>query len=285
MLRDEHRDADLRHGDDEGARDDPPNSTHGVTLAAREAATNADDWRGACYHDLMTARSLKRALETLADREKAAFFPRFFKTCKGQYGEGDVFVGVTVPQIRTVVRQHRGMPLSEIEKLLRDEIHECRLAAVLLLVERFERGDESTKKGTVDFYLSHLDCVNNWDLVDSSAAKILGAHLKSRDRTVLETLASSGDLWKERVSVVATYAFIREGEYAPTLHLAKKFLRHRHDLIHKAVGWMLREVGKKDAKSLKDFLDEFAASMPRTMLRYAIEKFDASERARYLRKK
>lgn len=225
---------------------------------------------------------LRTELRTLANTEKAAFFPRFFKTGKGQYGEGDVFIGVTVPAIRTAIKAHRDLPLKEIKRLLDDPVHEFRLAALLILVEQYKRGDQDARKQIVAFYLQNIDRVNNWDLVDSSAPHILGKALLKDNATLLDELAASGHLWRERIAVVATQEFIRNGRYDDTLKLAEQFLTHTHDLMHKAVGWMLREVGKRDVAVLKRFLDTHASMMPRTMLRYAIEKFDEPVRKRYL---
>lgn len=231
---------------------------------------------------LMTHDDVRHALQDLADPEKAAFFPRFFKTAPGQYGEGDVFLGITVPQVRSVAKRFASLPFPEIAKLLSDPVHELRLAGLEILVMRYEKGKEDVRKECVEFYCSHLEGVNNWDLVDGSAPYILGDWLLTRDRSMLYAFARSGDLWKERIAIVATYAFIREGQYDDTLRIAELLLHHPHDLIHKAVGWMLREAGKKDRAALTAFLDVHAATMPRTMLRYSIEKFEEPLRKRYL---
>ncbi len=231
----------------------------------------------------MNAAAVRRELKLLADPDKAAFFPRFFKTGPGQYGEGDVFMGVTVPNMRVVAKQFRDLPLKEIETLLDDEVHELRLTGLLILVWQFERGDEARRKIIVKFYLSHLKRVNNWDLVDSSASYILGASLIGKDTAVLDRMAVSKHLWTQRVAIVATHAFIRKGELSHTFRISKILLSHKHDLIHKAVGWMLREAGKRDEKALRTFLDKHRSSMPRTALRYAIERFDEPVRKRYLK--
>ena len=222
-------------------------------------------------------------LRALAAPAKAAFFPRFFKTGKGQYGEGDIFIGVTVPNVRTVAKKHRDLRLTDIEKLLADPIHEVRLCALLILVSQYERGEEKQKKQIVDFYLSHRKHVNNWDLVDASCYKILGDWLvRKDDPSKLKILAKSTDLWTQRIAMVSTLAFIRAGQSQPTMDIATILLDHQHDLIHKAAGWMLREMGKKDEQSLRRFLDSYAAVMPRTMLRYALEKLDPVRRAVYM---
>jgi 3-methyladenine DNA glycosylase AlkD len=229
---------------------------------------------------------IRAALKRESDATKAAFFLRFFKTGKGEYGEGDVFLGVTVPRQRVIARQFVDASLSTIEEMLADPVHEMRLTALLILAAQFKKADANGKKAIVDFYLRHLDGVNNWDLVDSSAPQILGAWLLAKkDRSVLYRLARSGKLWRERVAIVATQELIRHGEFEDTIRVATILLDHRHDLIHKAVGWMLREVGKKDDAVLRAFLSEHAASMPRTALRYAIERMDAADRAAYMRKK
>ncbi len=227
---------------------------------------------------------LVRDLERLADTKKAAFFPRFFKTGPGQYGEGDQFLGVTVPQVRAVVKRYaQSLDVAHIEGLLKNPIHEVRLAGVLALVFQFEHGKPAEQKKVMEFYLAHFAGVNNWDLVDASAAKILGAWLWRQKRAApLQKLARSTHLWTQRLAIVATYAFIRERVFEPTLQVATILLHHPHDLIQKAVGWMLREVGKRDEGVLRDFLHEHAATMPRTMLRYAIERLPVADRSRYL---
>ena len=229
-----------------------------------------------------TAVSVRRALAGSSDPAKAAFFPKFFKAGKGEYAEGDVFMGVTVPQVRAIVKEHRGLPLPEVKKLLDDELHECRLAAVLILDAQFTKAGEAIRKDIVDFYVSQLDRVNNWDIVDASAYRILGEYLADKPRGILDKLAASGHLWRERVAVVSTLAFIRRGDLRDIFRLSEKFLTHKHDLMHKACGWMLREAGKRDKAALERFLRRNGDRMPRTMLRYAIEKFTPDERASYL---
>lgn len=221
-------------------------------------------------------------LEAFADQKKAAFFPSFFKTGKGEYGEGDVFIGISVPQIRSVAKKHRLLSLRDIETCLKDKRHEVRLCALLILVDQFKKGDVSIKKTIYEFYLDHLQWVNNWDLVDSSAYHIVGEYLQDKDRKILRKLAKSKHLWTERVAIVSTFAFIRKGQLKDTFEIAEILLAHPHDLLHKAVGWMLREAGKRNPVALKRFLDENAMVMPRMMLRYAIEKFDEKTRKMYL---
>jgi 3-methyladenine DNA glycosylase AlkD len=216
------------------------------------------------------------------NKEKAAFFPRFFRTGKGEYGEGDVFIGVTIPHLRSIVKNYRTIPLKEVQLLLKDKRHEVRWCALFILTEQFKKGDEQTKKKIYEFYLDHLKWVNNWDLVDSSAYHIVGEHLIDKNRRILRTMARSRHLWTERVAIVSTLAFIRKGQLQDTFEIAELLIAHPHDLLHKAVGWMLREAGKRNDVALKRFLNENAMVMPRTMLRYAIEKFDEKTRKMYL---
>ncbi len=223
-------------------------------------------------------------LRAVADIEKAAFFPRFFKTGKGEYGEGDVFIGVTVPNIRKVVSKHVSLSLNDIDLLVRNEIHEVRLAALLILVSQYDKANMQQKKEIVDFYLAHTKQVNNWDLVDASCYKILGTYLLDHDRSILYSLARSPYLWERRIAIVSTLAFIRKGQFEDTMRICELLLNDDHDLIHKAVGWMLREMGKKDEATLCMFLDKHASKMPRTALRYAIEKLTKKEQQNYLQK-
>lgn len=225
------------------------------------------------------------AVRAQADPAKAAFHTRFFKTGEGDYGAGDVFIGVTVPKLRAVVKAHRNLPMEDIALLLADPVHELRLAGLLLLVGRFEKGDAEARRAIVDFYLAHLDRVNNWDLVDSSAPQILGEWLAdgNGDPGLLDELADSGKLWRERVAILATFGFIRRGDFSHTFRIANRLIAHPHDLLHKAVGWMLREVGNRDRVAEEGFLRTRYKTMPRTMLRYAIEKFPEETRKQYLK--
>lgn len=228
-------------------------------------------------------RDIRSALEKLGSHAKATNALRFFKAGPGQYGEGDEFLGVTVPEQRAIAKRFTDASLADIETMLADPVHEVRLTALLILVEQFRMADADGKKAVADFYLRHLDGVNNWDLVDSSAPQILGAWLLTKkDRSVLYRLARSGKLWRERVAIVATQELIRYGEFEDIIRIATILLHHKHDLIHKAVGWMLREMGKKDIAALREFLSMHAATMPRTVLRYAIERMDAAERKRWM---
>jgi 3-methyladenine DNA glycosylase AlkD len=220
-----------------------------------------------------------RRLRDFASEERAAISRGFFKTGAGQYGEGDLFLGVRVPDLRKVVREFRSLALDELLPLLHSKWHEERLLAVVILTEQYKRGD---RDAIYALYLANTKFVNNWDLVDASAPAIVGAHLFERSRAPLRKLAKSKDLWERRIAIVATQHFIREGDFDDTLAIAEMLLGDREDLIHKATGWMLREVGNRDRARLLAFLEEHAASMPRTMLRYAIEKFPSPMRERYL---
>ena len=230
------------------------------------------------------AEIIRSELRSVSDPEKAEFLPRFFKTGPGQYGEGDKFLGVTVPKIRKVAAAHTGAVQTDILTLLYSEYHEERMAALTILIAQYKRGNESEKEEIFQLYLAHTNRINNWDLVDLSAPHIVGAHLFGKRASVLTKLAESSDLWERRIAILATHYFIRRGESRETLRIAKKLLNDSHDLIHKAVGWMLREVGKYC--SIEEecvFLDAYAAVMPRTMLRYAIERFPAYLRERYMK--
>ena len=231
------------------------------------------------------ARALCAELDGAADPERARHLQRFFRTGPGEYGEGDRFLGLRVPQVRAIVRRHRELPLPDVADVLASRYHEHRQAALFVLTDRYRRAAPADRETIAAFYLQHLDAVNSWDLVDGSAPHILGAHLLSRDRAVLYQLARSGHLWRQRVAVLATFRFIQAGQFDDTLRLAELLRDHPHDLIHKAVGWMLREIGKRDQAVEERFLDRHAARMPRTMLRYAIEKFDPERRRSYLQRR
>jgi len=206
----------------------------------------------------------------------------FFKTGKGEYGEGDVFHGVRVPKQRKIAKKHSGVPIEEVLKLLHSEFHEERLTALFILVAKYQRGDNRKREKIVSIYLDNTDWVNNWDLVDSSAPKILGDWLQDRPREILYELARSESLWKRRISIISTFAFIDKGEYSDAIALAEILIDDDHDLIHKASGWVLREVGKNDEERLLSFLNKHSHEMPRTMLRYSIEKLEESKRKHYL---
>ena len=230
----------------------------------------------------LSAGRLAKELRELKDPQKAAFFPRFFKCAPGEYGAGDRFLGVTVPQVRQVVSRYRGLSRVEISRLLSSQWHEERLAALLIMVEQFERGDAGQQKALFTLYQTHIKHINNWDLVDCSAPKIVGAYLHDRSRELLYRLAVSPKLWRRRIAIIATFAFIRNEDFVDTLAIAAILLKDSEDLIHKAVGWMLREVGKRDEGTLLRFLDRHAFVMPRTMLRYALEKLSARQKQHFM---
>lgn len=219
----------------------------------------------------------------LGDNEKAQVLQRFFKTSKGEYGEGDVFVGIRVPDIRKLAKEYRALSLPETERLLHSEIHEGRLLALIILINAYREGDASVQRKIYELYLHNTSFINNWDLVDVSAEQIPGHYLRFRSRSPLHDLASSRLLWERRISIIATFHYIRHGEFAETFHMAELLLGDREDLIHKAVGWMLRETGKRDLAAEEKFLKKHYRTMPRTMLRYAIEKFPEALRRQYLR--
>jgi 3-methyladenine DNA glycosylase AlkD len=232
---------------------------------------------------LSTLQDIHHDIRRLADPEKAKILQRFFKTGPGQYGEGDVFAGITVPVTRKLVRKYRDIPLGDTVKLLQSPIHEERLLALFILVEKYCGGDDATRRRIYGLYLKNTRFINNWDLVDLSAGRIVGAYLDGTDRAPLYRLARSKSLWERRIAILATFHDIKRGNPDHTFALADILMADRHDLIHKAVGWMLREVGKRcSPEMLRKFLRIRYRSMPRTMLRYAIERFPADERAAYL---
>lgn len=230
----------------------------------------------------MSASNVKQQLISLGSPEKAEHAKYFFKTGKGEYGEGDIFIGCTNPEVRKVASANKTLSFAELKKLITDKIHECRLTAIVILTEQFRKAKEEKRKEIVDFYLQHTADINNWDLVDLSAYKILGEWLVDKERDILYKLAKSENMWEQRIAMVATKALIQRDDFADTLKLAEMFLSHKHDLMHKASGWMLREVGKKDEKTLTDFLDLHHKTMPRTMLRYSIEKLTPEQRKHYM---
>lgn len=232
----------------------------------------------------MKLRDLTSDLAKLADSDKAVILQRFFKTGLGQYGEGDVFLGITVPKQREVAKKYIGLSLTDIGNLLLSKTHEHRLTALLILVNKFNRGSTLKRKAIVDFYLKSTKHINNWDLVDLSANHILGTYLLDKDTAIFEKLATSKNIWERRIAIVATFAFIKNNRFDETFKIASILLGDSHDLIHKAVGWMLREVGKRDQRSLEKFLSKHYQIMPRTMLRYTIERFDDKKRRYYLTK-
>jgi len=231
----------------------------------------------------MLASAVVSRLRELGDPDIAAHSQRFFKTGPGEYGEGDRFLGIRMPVLRGEAKRLGGLSLAQCLKLLRSPFHEARLLALLLLARRFEQGDEEERDTLFRHYLEHTAYINNWDLVDSSAPAIVGGHLARRDRSPLDRLAASPDLWERRIAVLACLHFIRQDDFRDALRLCAALLRDPEDLIHKATGWMLREIGKRDGAAARAFLERHSRRMPRTMLRYAIEKFPPGERQRYLK--
>ena len=230
----------------------------------------------------MTTKDISNILRDLADPVIAEHSQRFFKTGKGEYGEGDQFLGIRVPALRKQVKKYQATSLPDVKKLLMSPFHEERLFALLLLVHKFSQGNDAEKTTIYQLYLDHTQYINNWDLVDSSAYKIVGVYLETRDRQILYQLAQSCNLWERRIAIMSTFQFIRNDQFDDTLQLSELLLNDSEDLIHKAVGWMLREIGKRDVATEKAFLKTHYKTMPRTMLRYAIEKFPKQERQQYL---
>ena len=231
----------------------------------------------------LTVTSIRRTLRAHANPDSVAILQRFFKTGPGEYAEGDRFIGVKLPGLRAVCRECRGLSLDDACRLLRSPIHEERTLALLIMVDAFVRGDEELRRTIYDRYLAHTTYINNWDLVDGSAAQIVGGWLRGRSKAPLTRLARSKSLWERRIAMIATFDGIRRGEFDDAFRIADLLLDDEHDLIHKAVGWMLREVGKRDGAAARRFLRTRYKKMPRTMLRYAIERFPEAERQRYLR--
>ena len=231
----------------------------------------------------MSVLRLRKELKKHRSREHAKVSQRFFKTGPGEYGEGDVFLGVKVPEIRRIARGNRDVPVEDAVELLRSPIHEERLLALLILVLKYAKGDDRLRKRIYNLYLKNTRHINNWDLVDVTAEHVVGAHLYERDRGPLYELAGSGSLWERRIAIMATFHFIKQNDFQDTLRLAENLLADPEDLIHKAVGWMLREVGKRDLPKEERFLRRHYRNMPRTLLRYAIERFPEPRRQAYLK--
>jgi len=224
---------------------------------------------------------IEKEIQSKKDPIQAKILSRFFKNEKDQYGEGDIFLGVTVPTLRIIVKKYyKDISLKDVQKLLNSKIHEYRLTALLILVEKYKEDKELV----YNTYIKNFRNINNWDLVDLTAPKIMGDFLKDKNRDILYSLATSNNLWEKRISIVATFAFIKDNDFKDTLKISEILLKNEHDLIHKAVGWMLREVGKRNKDLEKEFLDKYYRIMPRTMLRYSIEKFDPKEKEFYMKK-
>jgi 3-methyladenine DNA glycosylase AlkD len=231
----------------------------------------------------MSSSELKKLLRQNSNPEIAAHSQRFFKTGVGEYGEGDLFLGIRVPLLRRYAKQFRQLSLSETGRLLKSSYHEERLCALLILVTKYQRDSDEEREKIFHLYIKNTSYINNWDLVDSSAHHIVGAHLHADDKQTLFDFAASSDLWQRRIAIMSTLYFIRQHEFQVTFDLAELLLNDKEDLIHKAVGWMLREVGNRDGEAERLFLKQYYREMPRTMLRYAIEKFPEAERKRYIK--
>jgi 3-methyladenine DNA glycosylase AlkD len=233
----------------------------------------------------MLVQNIQRKLQELGRREKAKVSQRFFKTGPGEYGEGDVFIGVKVPELRKLAKEYQKITVKEVKQLLRSAIHEERLLALFILVRKYSKGNEAEKKRIYELYLKNTQFINSWDLVDSSAHHIIGAFLVDKSKEPLYSLAKSMNLWERRISIISTFYFIKHDKYTETLKISEILLTDEQDLIHKAVGWMLREIGKRHMPTEEKFLRKHYKRMPRTMLRYAIEKFPEDKRQRYLKGK
>jgi 3-methyladenine DNA glycosylase AlkD len=232
---------------------------------------------------MLTLNKLKKELKSLANSKQAEILQRFFKTGPGEYGEGDIFYGIKVPEQRKLVKKYYSdLQLPEIQVLVKSKIHEERLVGLLILVEKFKRASEEDQARYYKFYLKHAKYVNNWDLVDLTAPHIVGVYLLHKSRKILYILARSRVLWERRIAILACFTFIRASDYEDALKISRILLSDEHDLIHKAVGWMLREIGKRDQQREEEFLKKHFQIMPRTMLRYAIERFDERKRKYYL---
>lgn len=232
----------------------------------------------------LSAKNVTEELNRLQSDEKAKSAKRFFKTYKGSYGEEDVFIGVRVPEIRRIVKTYQGLPLKEIEELLKSSVHEHRLAAAIIMAEQAKRSDKTRQKVLHDFYLKHIRRINSWDIVDGSCRDVMGRYLENNPKEVLYRLAKSNNLWERRVAIVTTQRFIMNNNVQEAFKIAKLLLRDDEDLVHKAAGWTLREAGIKDEKALRIFLNEYASVMPRTMLRYATEHLPENTRKKYMTK-
>lgn len=231
----------------------------------------------------MKASGVIKELNSLRNPSQAALLQRYFKTKPGEYGHGDVFIGLKVPQTRAIAKRHVSLPFAEVKKLLSSNVHEYRQAGVLILTYKFEKANEKERQEIFNFYLDSTKGINNWDLVDVSCPRIIGMHLLKKDKSILYRLAKSSNLWERRISMVSTLAFIVNRDGRDALKIAELHLKDKHDLMHKAVGWMLREVGKRcSEKELEEFLKKHYKAMPRTMLRYAIERFPEKRRKEYL---
>ncbi len=232
----------------------------------------------------MKAINLKKDLKKQRNYQEAENRQKFFKTKKGEYGYGDVFLGLKVPEQRKIAKKYTSLPLNEVSKLIKDKIHECRFCALIILIDKYRKGNNKNKKEIVDFYLNNTKNINNWDLVDISAPAILGDFFLNKNRSIIKKLAISNNLWEKRMAIVCTINFIKNNDINFTLKLSKELLKDNQDLIHKAIGWMLREVGKKDINALTSFIELNINDIPRVTLRYSIEKLKESQRKLILKK-
>jgi len=226
--------------------------------------------------------NLINELQDLANKKQAEQYKKFFKTGKGEYGEGDIFLGVKVPVQRKVAKKYQGLNLIKLQKLLNSKIHEHRLTGLIILTNKYKKSTKEEKENIFNFYLNNTKNINNWDLVDLSAPNIVGSFLSNNKKNILYDFANSKDLWEKRIAIVSTLNFIKQNQFQDTLAISEILLDDKHDLIHKAVGWMLREVGKREQEVLENFLKQHYKKMSRTMLRYSIEKFDEEKRKSYL---
>lgn len=232
----------------------------------------------------MPLENLKLQVKKASNPQHAVILQRFFKTGKGEYGEGDVFVGIKVPVLRTIAKSNPDLTFDEIKVLMKSPVHEERMLALFILVAQFSKADEKGKEKIYKFYLKNTKYINNWDLVDLSAPQIVGGYLYDKDRSVLYKLASSKNLWEKRIAILGTFYFIKRGDFDDAFEICRLMLNDKHDLIHKASGWMIREIGKRSFDAEEAWLAEHYKKMPRTMLRYAIEKFPESTRQMYLKR-
>lgn len=233
---------------------------------------------------MSTAVDVQTKLDKYENPADAAFLQRFFKTYEGGYAEGDTFIGLRVPMVRKIAGEFKDLSLIEIEKLLESPVHEHRFAALVIMVRQMSTKDQAHKKALYELYLRRTDRINNWDLVDVSCRDVIGGYLEDKSREPLYKLARSKDIWERRISIVSTWQFIRNNDLDDTFKIAEMLLHDTHDLIHKAVGWMLREAGKKDEAKLKEFLDQYARTMPRTALRYSLERLHPADKAYYMKR-
>ena len=233
----------------------------------------------------MTAAFVFEELKSMANPEKVAYLQRFFKTGPGEYAEGDLFLGLMNPQTRSIAKANKSLPISELQILLENRYHEARLCALVIATERYKRAKPVEKKELYDFFIKNTRYINNWDLIDDTCPHVIGEYLLDKDRSILYKFAKSKNLWEQRIAIISSRTFVRNGDFKDTIVLAEMLIDHKHDLMHKAVGWMLREIGKRDKETLSEFLEKYATKMPRTALRYAIEHYPEPERQYFLKKK